>query len=203
VFAGNDRVPPDFRAAIQAALAASPVVVAQRKEVEAAQSRDSAERARRRPVLSAEAEAAAYKREFSSRDAVRGTLTLRIPLYQGGEDRAAIDQAHARLDEQKALLARSEHELRARVLELVQEIETLRAEREAAKVRRSYRELYLDRSRSLYELEMRSSLGDAMTRQSESDLITAQVEYRLALAWAKLEALGGIPPPAAATEPAK
>jgi len=77
------------------------------------------------------------------------------------------------------------------VLDLVQELENLKVERNAAKVRTNYRDLYLDRSRALYELEVNSDLGDAMTRVTEAQWLAAQVEFRLALAWARLDALTG------------
>jgi hypothetical protein len=64
-------------------------------------------------------------------------------------------------------------------------------ERNAAKVRTAYRDLYLDRSRALYELEVKSDLGDAMTRVTEAQWLAAQVEFRLALTWARIDALTG------------
>jgi outer membrane protein TolC len=142
-------------------------------------------------VLSAEAEAAWYEREFVSRDEVRATLNLRIPLYQGGEDGAAIAGALARWHEQQARLARAELDMRQTVLDLVQELETLKVELAAARVKVNYRDLYLDRSRALYEMEVRTDLGDAMTRITEAQWLVAQAEFRMALAWARLDALGG------------
>ena len=151
----------------------------------------TAERARRRPVLTAEGEAAWYEREFNSRDELRATLNLRIPLYQGGEDSAAIAAGLARLHEQQARLARAELDLRQTVLDLVQEAETRKVERAAAQVKVGYRDLYLDRSRALYELEVRTDLGDAMTQMTTAQWEAAQAEFRLALSWAKIDALTG------------
>ena len=153
--------------------------------------RSAAERARRRPVLTADGEAAWYEREFNSRDELRATLNLRIPLYQGGEDSAAIATSLARLHGQEAILARAELDLRQTVLDLVQELETRNVERAAARVRISYRDLYLDRSRALYEMEVRTDLGDAMTQMTAAQWEAAQAEFRLALAWAKIDALTG------------
>ena len=190
-FPGNSREPPEFRPALEKAVATSPVVIAVRKEAEAARAMVSAEKARRYPVLSADGEAAWYKRDFLSRDDLRATLNLRIPLWQGGEDRAAIGQALARQQEAEAQQAQAEFALRQSVLDLVQEIESLRVERNAAKVRKAWRELYLDRSRALYELEVRTDLGDALSRMTEAQWRAAQVEFKLAMAWARLEALTG------------
>ena len=190
-FSGNDRELPELKALLGNALQKNPALVALRQETEGARAQVAAERARRYPVLSAEGEAARYEREFISRDDLRATLNLRIPLWQGGEDRAAIALALARLHEQEARLRRAELDLRQAVLDLVQELESLKVERNAAKVRTAYRDLYLDRSRALYELEVKSDLGDAMTRVTEAQWLAAQVEFRLALTWARIDALTG------------
>ncbi len=58
-------------------------------------------------------------------------------------------------------------------------------------MRQNYRDLYLDRSRALYELEVRTDLGDAMARSTEAQWLAAQADYRLLLAWARLDALTG------------
>ena len=184
---------PEFMEAWAQLRERNPRLLAQRRELEVAQAALAAERARRRPVLSAEAEMAYYEREFLSRDDRRATLNLRIPLYQGGEDRAATARAAAKRNEAEARLRRLEFELRQALWELLQEIESLKIQQQAAKVRVSYRELYLDRSRALYELELRTELGDAMVRATEAAWLSAQVDYQLALAWARLEALLGAP----------
>ncbi len=188
---GNDRDLPDYDSLLQAALTSNPVLAALRSEADAARGALVAERARRRPVLNAELEAARYARELQSRDDFRASLSLRVPIYDGGEQKAAVAAAEAARHEREARLAKAELELRQTVLDLVQELETLKVAREVAKVRTSYRDLYLDRSRALYELEVRTDLGDAQTRITEAQWLAAQVEFRLALVWARVEALTG------------
>jgi outer membrane protein TolC len=188
---GNERELPVYEPLLQAALERNPVLAALRAETEAARATVAAERARRKPVVSAELEAGRWARELQSRDDFRAALTLRVPIYDGGEEKATIAAAEAALGEREARFARAELELRQTVLDLVQELETLKVAREVAKVRTSYRDLYLDRSRALYELEVRTDLGDAQTRNSEAQWLAAQVEFRLALVWARIEALTG------------
>ena len=199
-FPGNDREPPDYKTLLAKVRERNPALLALRREAEAARAQIAAERARRNPVVSAEGEAAWYERNFASRDDLRATLNLRVPLWQGGEDRAAIETAFARLHQAEARVAGIELELRQAVLDLVQEVESLRIERNAAKVRSAYRELYLDRSRALYELEVRTDLGDAMARLTEAQWLAAQTEFRLALAWARIDAVSGELVPGAAAE---
>jgi outer membrane protein TolC len=202
-FPGNDREVPEFKTLLASAQEKNPTLLTLRREAESARAQVAAERVRRYPVLSAEGEAARYEREYLSRDDLRATLNLRIPLWQGGEDRGAISLALARLYEQEARLRRAELDLHQFVLDLVQELESLKVERNAAKVRSSYRDLYLDRSRALYELEVRTDLGDAMTRVTEAQWLAAQVEFRLALTWARIDALTGDLIQPASQEPAK
>ena len=189
--AGPEREIPDVQTLYAEALARNPMLQALRRATEAARQALAAERARRRPVLTAEGEAARYERQFSATDDLRATLNLRIPLYSGGEDSAAIAAGLARLHEQEARQARAELDLRQTVLDLVQAAETLKVERKAAEIKISYRDLYLDRSRALYELEVRTDLGDAMTQMTEAQWEAAQAKYRLALTWAKIDALTG------------
>lgn len=195
------REPPEFGAIWPRVRARHPVLRALRREVEAAREAVAAERARKRPLLSAEAEAGYYTRELASRAERRATLNLHVPLLQGGEDRAVLARAQAQLHAREARLLQAEHEAHAQAWELLQEIEMLRTQREGAKVRSSYRDLYLDRARALYELERQTDLGDAMIRNTEAAWLAAQIDYRLALAWARLAALSGELPGAEVEQP--
>jgi len=188
---GNDRPLPELEPLQRAAMERNPTLLALRAEVQGARARVAAERGRFAPVVSAELEAARWAREFPTRDEFRAGLSLRVPILDGGERNASVGAAEAVLAEREARLARAELDLRQTLLDLYQQIETLSVAREAARVRSAYRDVYLDRSRALYDLEIRTDLGDAMTRGSEAAWQAAQVEFRLALAWAQLESLSG------------
>ncbi len=188
---GNHRAPPEFDPLLEKALAQNPGLQALRAEAQGARARVQAERARFNPVVSAEVEAARWAREFPTRDEFRAGLSLRVPIFDGGEIKSAVRAAEAALAEREAQLRRGELDLRQNLLEAVQELETLKVAREAVRVHAAYRDLYLDRSRALYELEVRTDLGDAMARQTEVQWQAAQIEFRLALAWARIEALTG------------
>ena len=73
-----------------------------------------------------------------------------------------------------------------------------RRQLEALQVRGDYRELYLDRSRALYELEVKTDLGDAMTEISALRLDTAFAEFEWMTTQAELAALAGLLPRVAA-----
>lgn len=186
-----EREIPDYQELYAQIQRENPKLVRLRRELEAARAQLAAERARRYPTLDLELEAAEYERAFASRNDKRAGLVLRVPLYQGGADTAAIARAQALVEEREAILAKAEYELRQSVLDLVLALETLQVRRQAARQRLAYRDLALDRARALYEMEARTNLGDAMVRLTEAQYLAAQAEFEWALVWAKIDALMG------------
>ena len=118
-------------------------------------------------------------------------LVLEVPLLTGGARDAAVAEAWAELRSNQAQLAATEHALRQQVLNLWLRLGNLQKKLEALKVRGDYRELYLDRSRALYELEVKTDLGDAMTEISAVRLDIAHAEFEWMMAQAELAALAG------------
>lgn len=100
-----------------------------------------------------------------------------------------------------------EMELRQQILELLLRLDVFKVAAERNQADSTWSDYYLERSRTLYEQEVKSDLGDAMTRQSKVKLQQQQIQYCQALAWAQLNALQGKPilplPTAAAKEEAK
>ncbi len=188
-----DRKLPAIEELQQLALAWNPQLQALREQVEAARQRVQAARAGKYPVIDGALEAAEYTRELGSSDALRGGVTLRVPLYTGGAIDSEIARRQAELKGLAARLAAREMEVRQAALELWQEVYVLRAQRDQARVTLDYRDLYLDRSRALYELDVRTDLGDSMVQFSAARLLQAETRYRLALALGRLDALLGRP----------
>ncbi len=54
--------------------------------------------------------------------------------------------------------------------------------------------VYLDLSRALYEQEVNADLGDAMVKTSEARMRSAQTEFAIARAWARIHLLTGTSP---------
>ena len=154
-----------------------------------AEARLAAARTAGRPTLDGEIELGEYSRETRTRDPARAGVVLEIPLYRGERDRALVAQRDAELRAARAARDAAELELREAVLETWQSLRTLGLERAAAQRELAYRELDLDRLRTLYELERRADLGDGMARFSHARLRAADADYRLALAWERLDAL--------------
>ncbi len=187
----NERETPEYEDILRLALEHNPNLRQLRREVAAAEAALAAERASKRPVISAELEAAEYERRLASRDELRASLNIHIPIYQRGAAGARIAAAMAQMRKQRAGLTQAEYQMRQVVIDLVQEIETLRVERRAARVRSDYRDLALQEARGRYELEMATTLGGVTIHLTEAQWLADRVEFQLALAWARLDALTG------------
>lgn len=185
------RALPDYELLLAKALTDNPRVQALRKRVEAAQQRLDAAYAGRRPRLSGELEASEYTRSMGSNDKMRASIYLEVPLYDGGTTHSAVARQQAELYRVQAQLTETERTLRQTVLEQWTELNMLRIERDRAATQLNFRDLYLDRSRIMYEMEVMADLGDAMVRLSEAQLDEANVRFATALAWERMDALTG------------
>jgi outer membrane protein TolC len=192
VLAGNDRPLPEFDILLEQLQAGHPGLQAQRKRLAAAGGRVAALRAEYLPSVEFEAEAAAWSRDSVNRDDLRAGLNFIWPLWQGGRADARLGKEQARLHELQAEHEKLGLELRQALLATREEILHLRdGERRGAASNAAYRDQALDRARAEYELELKANLGTRMAESQSARLRTRAVEYRLALAWARLEALVG------------
>lgn len=182
---------PDFDPAIERALRHNPRLRALRERVSAATAALAQARRAEGPVLRARLGARAWQRESTSHHPLRAELRLDVPLYTGGRRAAAVAEARAGLDLARARLASYRLSLRERVLDRVLAISRLKVALERQQVLADRRDLELDRSRALYEMEVNTDLGDAMTQISAARLARRREQYELALAWVELKLLMG------------
>lgn len=189
-----ERQIPSYEELVTAVEKGNPTLQALRAHVAAAEKRVAAARATGRPRLNAELEAADYTRELGSYDNWRAGVTLEVPLYSGGAVDAAVAESQADLFGLRAQMEEVEREVRQQTLDLWLGLDTLRIQQEEMLALRDYRELYLDRSRAIYELEVKTDLGDAMVRLTEAQLAAARTRFEIALTWARLDALMGRTP---------
>ncbi len=85
-----------------------------------------------------------------------------------------------------------EMDLKQQVLELILRLRVLGAAKERSEAESYRRDLNLELSRALYEMEVKSSLGRSMTLQSKARMKEEQLNYCQTLAWAQLNALRGL-----------
>jgi outer membrane protein TolC len=191
---GNDRPLPEFETLLTGVLERNPGLLAQRQSLAAATSRLDVARADYRPSLEFEAEAATWDRPSTTRDDLRAGFNLVWPIWQGGRADARIGKEQARFHELQAQHDKLVADLRQAVLEAREEIQHLReSERRRVEVNAAYRDIALEKARAEYELELKANLGNSMAETQVARLRQRAIEYRLALAWARLEALLGDP----------
>ena len=191
---GNDRPLPEFETLLAGVLERNPGLLAQRQLLAAATSRLAVARADYRPSLEFEAEAATWDRPSTTRDDLRAGFNLVWPIWQGGRANARIGKEQARFHELQAEHDKLVADLRQAVLEAREEIQHLReSERRRVEVNAAYRDIALEKARAEYELELKANLGNSMAETQVARLRQRAIEYRLALAWARLEALLGDP----------
>lgn len=193
---GNDRLLPDYEELLKL-IEQNPKLKANRQLLEASRQRLEAVRADKNPSLDLELEANDYaNRKLSGRDEYRAGVVLSWPLYQGNRVSSQMAREQAQFQKLQAETEKYKRSLMSAVLAAWIEVEQLqKTERNAAKVQSEYRDLALERSRALYEMELRTTLGETMATTADAKLRQRSVEYKLALALAKLEALLGQPLP--------
>ena len=188
----NDRLVLDYDTLLPVVMEANPRVLALQAQFAAADARVAAIRAERHPTLDAEVVGGGYSRASTTRDDVSAGLVFNIPLYQGGRVDARVARELALKERASAEMDKLKFELSEALLETLQEIEWLRgSSRAAADTQIQYRDWALERSRAEYELELKTNLGTSMAETQMAQIRRKRVEYQLALALARLEALSG------------
>jgi outer membrane protein TolC len=182
---------PEFEELQSRAMASNPVLKALRLQISAAEERVKEARSGRNPVLDGEARWSEYARDLGGYDQWRIGIVLDVPLIAGDSVKANVAKRNAELLNLRARMREAEMAVSQQLLESWQSLQNLKVGREQTDVLQHYRELYLDKSRTLYETEVQSDLGDAMVEITEARLKKAMVEYQLAIEWAKLQALTG------------
>lgn len=169
----------------------NPVLGALRAKLLAAKNNIQFARSGNRPIVTAGLEAYSYTRETGASDKWRASVTLDVPLWSGGRVDADVAKAKAKVHKVEAQLAQQELVAKQQVLELWLNIETLKIKYDEVIAAMNFTELSLDKSRALYELEVKSDLGYSMVKFSEAERNVVQTKFDIALAWAQLDALSG------------
>ena len=182
---------PDVEELQKQALANNLAIKSLQARMQAAQQAVELARQSDNAVIKGQLEAHAYSRETGSTDAWRAGVLLEVPLSKGGRTDAAVASRKAELYEVQSLLEKKEMDIQQQVLGLWLELESMQAKREEMQVLTDYSELYLDKSRTLYEMEVRATLGDAMITVTKAQYEALKADLEMAYAWAKMDALTG------------
>lgn len=182
---------PELETLQQQAIEQSPTVKALRARLDASQKSVELARKSDGPVLKAQLEAHSYARETGSTDPWRAGFVLDIPLSKGGRTDAKVAKQKANMYQLQSQLQKSEIALKQSILTLWLEMESMKIKRDEARALSDYSELYLDKSRTLYEMEVQSTLGDAMITITKSQYEVLKADLDLIYAWTKMDALTG------------
>lgn len=193
VLSVNERQLPEFDELLKTVMAGNPRLVALNHAIDAARSKVEAAKSGSKPKVTALLERAEQSRVTSTDDKWRIGVEWSMPLYDGGVTDAAVRRANLDLNKQIFERRQYELELRSQVRQLVEQFRILNATYDSNQAFTDYRELYMDRSRALYDLEVKTDLGDAMIEISESHLRNARQQFEMALVLAQLNLLAGEP----------
>lgn len=192
--AANSRALPEYEDLLPVLEEHNPRLRAQLALLDASRQRMEALRAENSPFLDAELEAADYSRESATRDNLRAGVVLTWPLYQGRRVSAQLAREQAQFHKLQAETDKLRMELAEAFLDIWTEADQLqRSVRAAARKQVEFRDLALEKARGEYEVELKTNLGNAMAATMEAKLRERRTEYRLALAFARLEAMLGRP----------
>lgn len=188
----NRKIPDDVNEWIEIAEKQNPLLHALQAKVLSANQRLASARGITNPVLTGQVEVSRYAREAGSYDNWRAGVTLDVPITTGGKSNAAIANYRAELVKARAELELQKRNISQALLELLNELKTLEIKRKSVEVLMDYRDLYLDRSRAIYQMEVKADLGDAEAKIMDATLQVMQNKFAIALAWARVEALLGV-----------
>ena len=144
-----------------------------------------------KPQLDIVLEATEWEEEVGSRNSASIGLRLHVPLAAGSQKNRDRRLSQIAVDRARSKLAETEHAVRKRSFELWKALTVHHLDISAAEVRLDYRDQYMDRARTLYELEESSDLGDAQAELLRASLEDYRAKFNLALTWSEIDALTG------------
>lgn len=169
----------------------NPLLISLRKQVQADKQEVDAVRASKWPIINSKVKISDYQRKSSGYNRYEALIVLDVSLLDGGKVDSEVAKRDAILKHSVAELRLAESKIQEAVLVAWQHLDVLRIQRQEMLSLREYRELYLDRSRTLYEMEVNTDLGDSMVLVSDARLKFSETEYDIILSWARLKALVG------------
>lgn len=185
------QVLPDYPVLLEQIMQKNPQIKLARKQLEAASQRVSAAGNQFAPRLDAELEISEHARIKGSNDEWRAQLNLVIPLYENSSMKREVSLARAEWLSKRASLLSIEIQMRKQVLSLWQSINVLAQRQKQLQTSKEFRELRLDKSRALYEMEVKTNLGRSMIAISEIQYKQAKNDFELILARMQLRLLAG------------
>jgi len=184
-----DRPVPDYDEVLAEVLLNAPQMKIVRLNIAASQKRLQAAKMQC-PTLGLQFEAIGYSESYAgSRDDLRASAFLRIPIHPGVSRDAEIAEAMAEIDRHNAALRSTEYKLRIQVLELIQKLKSSQDEINAADRELEYREHELDRIRLEYELDYRANIGEGNLNVAKALFRVMKANFEKVMIWEQLDTL--------------
>jgi len=187
----NDRQVPEFEELLEAVLKDSVELKLARLNMKRQESELERIDKNFMPKLDAFIEGTEWRQETGSRNAAMIGLRLQVPLFADEQKRRDRKIGQIDIDRSRLKMNELEYQLRQRVFEIWKTLRVLQTRLAAARIKSDYRDQYMDRSRTLYELEEVSDLGDAQAEQVRALLELRQVEFQIVLTWAQINVMTG------------
>lgn len=186
-----DRKPPEFTELLEEALHNNMTLTALEHAVLADKAAVKATRQQFGPTLIAGVELNEYERELPGRSSASMGVTLRIPLTDSGRSQTETARANAKLSASMANYDIARYTVRQKLSELLHRLELLHYKRTTDGLRLDSAALTLEKNRASYEMEIQSTLGDAMAKFTKAEWRSAKNDFDVAMTWAQIDILTG------------
>lgn len=143
------------------------------------------------PTFVAGLELNEYERKLPGRSSASVGVALRIPLASGSKSQAETARASAKLSTTMANYDIAKHTILQQLSELIRRLELLQYKRTTDIQRLDSTALTLEKNRASYEMEIQSTLGDAMSQYTRAEWLSAKNDFDIAMTWAKIDILTG------------
>lgn len=118
-------------------------------------------------------------------------VNLSVPLYDGGDKEYEIKKLELEIKSKEIEIEEFKAQLNIDVLTLWLSLNELKNNKIALQKKLEYKDLYLEKARANYEMNIKSDLGDAMTELTKSEWLYAKNEFDFVIVWEKLNLLAG------------
>ena len=170
----------------------NPRLIALRNNVAASIETVAAVRARDGFSVDAELSYNTYTFQPGARENWRAGINFNYPLSRGGRSDADIALVLSQKYRAQSRLLDAENNLDQAILDTWMQLGTKRIERQEMQALNDYEGFYLDRTRTLYEQGLQTTLGDAMIRITDAEWRLSRTEYQMAMLWLQLEGMVGL-----------
>ncbi|MDD2698711.1 MAG: TolC family protein [Arcobacteraceae bacterium] len=118
-------------------------------------------------------------------------VTLRVPLYDKEKNVNEIQKVQIERNKVQVSIDKYKSELSQKIDEIVSKLTYLGKLNKAYKTQFDYRNLYLEKSRTAYELDRQSDLGDAMVQLSKAEYELEKNRYEYVITYETLNLIVG------------